>query len=132
MLTAMSILMYKCILHAPTCLWRSSRRPCRCARTWASEIFSPFVGVLLLSQVHFALIRKLICLLGFLGFERNCICSTVRSRTGVFGLVRQCSCLLIYSNFVISDPPRGEEWKAIEGGFAHASDLVKYIRVRKL
>lgn len=26
------------------------------------------------------------------------------------------------------DPPRGEEWKQIEGGFAHAVDLVKYIR----
>ncbi|EGG23463.1 methylenetetrahydrofolate reductase [Cavenderia fasciculata] len=26
------------------------------------------------------------------------------------------------------DPPRGEEWKKIEGGFAHASDLVRYIR----
>jgi methylenetetrahydrofolate reductase (NADPH) len=26
------------------------------------------------------------------------------------------------------DPPRGEEWKQIEGGFAHAADLVKYIR----
>eukprot|EP01125_Pyxidicula_operculata_P022265 TRINITY_DN8_c0_g1_i1.p1 TRINITY_DN8_c0_g1~~TRINITY_DN8_c0_g1_i1.p1 ORF type:complete len:595 (-),score=162.46 TRINITY_DN8_c0_g1_i1:88-1872(-) len=26
------------------------------------------------------------------------------------------------------DPPRGEEWKAVEGGFAHASDLVAYIR----
>jgi len=26
------------------------------------------------------------------------------------------------------DPPRGEEWKQIEGGFAYASDLVKYIR----
>lgn len=27
-----------------------------------------------------------------------------------------------------ADPPRGEEWKAIEGGFAHAVDLVRYIR----
>lgn len=26
------------------------------------------------------------------------------------------------------DPPKGEEWKKIEGGFGHASDLVKYIR----
>lgn len=26
------------------------------------------------------------------------------------------------------DPPRGEEWKQIEGGFANAVDLVKYIR----
>jgi methylenetetrahydrofolate reductase (NADPH) len=26
------------------------------------------------------------------------------------------------------DPPRGEEWKQIEGGFAHAVDLVRYIR----
>jgi len=26
------------------------------------------------------------------------------------------------------DPPRGEEWKQIEGGFAHAVDLVKFIR----
>eukprot|EP01103_Thecamoeba_quadrilineata_P000560 TRINITY_DN10488_c0_g1_i1.p1 TRINITY_DN10488_c0_g1~~TRINITY_DN10488_c0_g1_i1.p1 ORF type:complete len:600 (-),score=104.40 TRINITY_DN10488_c0_g1_i1:111-1871(-) len=26
------------------------------------------------------------------------------------------------------DPPRGEEWKEVEGGFAHASDLIKYIR----
>jgi len=26
------------------------------------------------------------------------------------------------------DPPRGEEWKQIEGGFAYAVDLVKYIR----
>lgn len=29
---------------------------------------------------------------------------------------------------MLADPPRGEEWKAIEGGFAHAADLVKYIR----
>jgi len=28
------------------------------------------------------------------------------------------------------DPPRGEEWKKIEGGFAYAADLVKYIRER--
>jgi methylenetetrahydrofolate reductase (NADPH) len=28
------------------------------------------------------------------------------------------------------DPPRGEEWKQIEGGFAHAADLVRYIRKR--
>lgn len=26
------------------------------------------------------------------------------------------------------DPPRGEEWKQVEGGFAYASDLIKYIR----
>jgi len=26
------------------------------------------------------------------------------------------------------DPPRGEDWKKIEGGFAHAVDLVKHIR----
>eukprot|EP01123_Difflugia_compressa_P000318 TRINITY_DN10405_c0_g1_i1.p1 TRINITY_DN10405_c0_g1~~TRINITY_DN10405_c0_g1_i1.p1 ORF type:complete len:593 (+),score=128.76 TRINITY_DN10405_c0_g1_i1:92-1870(+) len=26
------------------------------------------------------------------------------------------------------DPPRGEEWKQVEGGFAHATDLVRYIR----
>lgn len=26
------------------------------------------------------------------------------------------------------DPPRGEEWKQVEGGFAYAVDLVKYIR----
>jgi len=26
------------------------------------------------------------------------------------------------------DPPRGEQWHQIEGGFAHASDLVSYIR----
>ncbi|KAL6066042.1 Methylenetetrahydrofolate reductase [Balamuthia mandrillaris] len=26
------------------------------------------------------------------------------------------------------DPPRGEEWKKIEGGFGHAVDLVRYIR----
>lgn len=26
------------------------------------------------------------------------------------------------------DPPRGEDWKQIEGGFAHAVDLVKYIK----
>jgi methylenetetrahydrofolate reductase (NADPH) len=26
------------------------------------------------------------------------------------------------------DPPRGEEWKKVEGGFAHAADLVRYIR----
>jgi methylenetetrahydrofolate reductase (NADPH) len=26
------------------------------------------------------------------------------------------------------DPPAGQEWKQIEGGFAHAVDLVKYIR----
>ncbi len=26
------------------------------------------------------------------------------------------------------DPPRGEEWKEVEGGFAHASDLVRHIR----
>eukprot|EP01132_Coremiostelium_polycephalum_P010947 gene10947-13406_t len=26
------------------------------------------------------------------------------------------------------DPPRGEEWKKIEGGFANASDLVRFIR----
>jgi len=26
------------------------------------------------------------------------------------------------------DPPRGESWKEIEGGFAHAADLVKHIR----
>ena len=26
------------------------------------------------------------------------------------------------------DPPKGEEWKEIEGGFKNASDLVKYIR----
>jgi len=26
------------------------------------------------------------------------------------------------------DPPRGEDWKQIEGGFAHAVDLVRYIR----
>jgi methylenetetrahydrofolate reductase (NADPH) len=26
------------------------------------------------------------------------------------------------------DPPRGEEWKKVEGGFGHAVDLVKYIR----
>eukprot|EP01100_Stratorugosa_tubuloviscum_P011921 TRINITY_DN543_c0_g2_i1.p1 TRINITY_DN543_c0_g2~~TRINITY_DN543_c0_g2_i1.p1 ORF type:complete len:593 (+),score=269.86 TRINITY_DN543_c0_g2_i1:52-1830(+) len=26
------------------------------------------------------------------------------------------------------DPPRGEEWKQISGGFGHAIDLVKYIR----
>lgn len=26
------------------------------------------------------------------------------------------------------DPPKGEEWKQVEGGFAHAADLVKYIR----
>eukprot|EP00027_Filamoeba_sp_ATCC50430_P007621 CAMPEP_0168559490 /NCGR_PEP_ID=MMETSP0413-20121227/10553_1 /TAXON_ID=136452 /ORGANISM="Filamoeba nolandi, Strain NC-AS-23-1" /LENGTH=583 /DNA_ID=CAMNT_0008590725 /DNA_START=35 /DNA_END=1786 /DNA_ORIENTATION=+ len=26
------------------------------------------------------------------------------------------------------DPPRGEEWKQIEGGFGHAADLVRYIR----
>jgi len=26
------------------------------------------------------------------------------------------------------DPPRGEEWKQMEGGFAHAADLVRYIR----
>jgi len=26
------------------------------------------------------------------------------------------------------DPPRGEQWQKIEGGFAHAVDLVKYIR----
>jgi len=26
------------------------------------------------------------------------------------------------------DPPRGEEWKQIEGGFAQAADLVRYIR----
>lgn len=26
------------------------------------------------------------------------------------------------------DPPRGEEWKQIEGGFGHAVDLVKFIR----
>jgi len=26
------------------------------------------------------------------------------------------------------DPPRGEEWKQVEGGFAHAVDLVKYIK----
>jgi methylenetetrahydrofolate reductase (NADPH) len=26
------------------------------------------------------------------------------------------------------DPPRGEEWKQVEGGFAHAADLVRFIR----
>jgi len=26
------------------------------------------------------------------------------------------------------DPPRGEEWKQLDGGFAHAVDLVRYIR----
>jgi len=26
------------------------------------------------------------------------------------------------------DPPRGEEWKQVEGGFGHAVDLVRYIR----
>jgi methylenetetrahydrofolate reductase (NADPH) len=26
------------------------------------------------------------------------------------------------------DPPRGEQWQKIEGGFAHASDLVAYVR----
>eukprot|EP01119_Soliformovum_irregulare_P011238 TRINITY_DN27_c0_g1_i1.p1 TRINITY_DN27_c0_g1~~TRINITY_DN27_c0_g1_i1.p1 ORF type:complete len:583 (+),score=209.04 TRINITY_DN27_c0_g1_i1:93-1841(+) len=26
------------------------------------------------------------------------------------------------------DPPRGEDWKQVEGGFAHAIDLVKFIR----
>lgn len=26
------------------------------------------------------------------------------------------------------DPPRGEEWKEVEGGFAHAADLVRHIR----
>eukprot|EP01114_Cavostelium_apophysatum_P016958 TRINITY_DN492_c0_g1_i1.p1 TRINITY_DN492_c0_g1~~TRINITY_DN492_c0_g1_i1.p1 ORF type:complete len:583 (-),score=137.66 TRINITY_DN492_c0_g1_i1:23-1771(-) len=26
------------------------------------------------------------------------------------------------------DPPRGEEWQQIEGGFAHAEDLVRFIR----
>lgn len=26
------------------------------------------------------------------------------------------------------DPPRGEEWKQIDGGFAHAADLVRFIR----
>ncbi len=28
----------------------------------------------------------------------------------------------------MKDPPRGEEWKQIEGGFGHAADLVRYIR----
>jgi len=26
------------------------------------------------------------------------------------------------------DPPRGEQWKQVAGGFAHASDLVSYVR----
>ena len=26
------------------------------------------------------------------------------------------------------DPPRGEEWKQVEGGFAYATDLVRFIR----
>lgn len=26
------------------------------------------------------------------------------------------------------DPPKGQEWEAVDGGFAHASDLVKFIR----
>jgi methylenetetrahydrofolate reductase (NADPH) len=28
------------------------------------------------------------------------------------------------------DPPRGEEWKKIDGGFAYAEDLVKYIKAQ--
>lgn len=28
------------------------------------------------------------------------------------------------------DPPRGEEWKEVEGGFAHAADLVRHIRAQ--
>eukprot|EP01087_Luapelamoeba_hula_P018139 TRINITY_DN580_c0_g1_i1.p1 TRINITY_DN580_c0_g1~~TRINITY_DN580_c0_g1_i1.p1 ORF type:complete len:584 (-),score=100.59 TRINITY_DN580_c0_g1_i1:78-1829(-) len=28
------------------------------------------------------------------------------------------------------DPPRGEEWKQMEGGFAHAADLVRHIRAQ--
>ncbi len=26
------------------------------------------------------------------------------------------------------DPPKGQEWEAVDGGFAHACDLVKFIR----
>jgi len=36
--------------------------------------------------------------------------------------------LCFFSNLEQTDPPRGEEWKQIEGGFAYASDLIKYIR----
>ena len=36
--------------------------------------------------------------------------------------------IIIFSTHNRGDPPRGEEWKEVEGGFAHAADLVRHIR----